>query len=434
MQESLRPDIFDTQSGRWQERLAVIVDMMREMSRQTDPQAMVHAYAGRMRHLMPADCRLSLSRRDLKHPHFRITRSTTWKEEVNPWADKDSLPYLEGGLLAELIYGNEPRLIDDLRVTDDDPAAAYLGGLGSLLAIPLYDQGVALNMVIVAKRERNAFDPGLFPQIVWMSNLFGRAAHNLVLSAELREAYNALDREMRVVAEIQRSLLPASLPKIPGLDLAAFYQTASRAGGDYYDLFPLTDGQWGILIADVSGHGTPAAVLMAVTHAIAHTHSGPSVPPGQMLAYVNRHLTDKYTAQSETFVTAFYGIYDPARRTLTYARAGHNPPRLKSCVEKGLSALDGADGLPLGISAEETYRECTVSLLPGDQLVFYTDGITEARNPSGEMFGTQRLDDSLGCDPRTASDLLERILQQLNDFTALRTPDDDRTLLVARVS
>ncbi len=109
-----------------------------------------------------------------------------------------------------------------------------------------------------------------------MSNLFGRATHNLVLSDQLKVAYEAVDYEMKVVADIQRSLLPMQMPSIPTLSLAAHYQTSHRAGGDYYDFFPLPDGKWGILIADVSGHGTPAAVLMAVTHSLAHTLPRPA--------------------------------------------------------------------------------------------------------------------------------------------------------------
>jgi sigma-B regulation protein RsbU (phosphoserine phosphatase) len=429
-----QPASSDHQTATWQDRLALIVETMREMSRQTDPQAMVRAYGARVRQLMPADRRLSLSRRDLAPPRYRITRSSTWAEEVNPWKETERLPVCAGGLLAELIYADEPCLIDDLRVAADDPAAEYLAGQRSLMAVPLYDRGVALNMVVIMRQEPRAFDREQFPQVVWLSNLFGRATHTLVLSDQLKQAYQALDQEMQVVADIQRSLLPAQLPRIPTMDLAASYQTAHRAGGDYYDFFPLPEGKWGILIADVSGHGTPAAVLMAVTHAIAHTHPGPPVPPGALLGYVNRHLASRYTAQSETFVTAFYGIYDPARRELVYACAGHNPPRLKRCTDGTLVSLDGVDGLPLGVLLDESYTERRQELRPGDQIVLYTDGVTDARSPAGEMFGLDRLDEVLtGC-PKVASELLDAVLQALEQFTAGRRADDDRTLLVARIS
>src|SRR5436309_3311908 len=199
-----------------------------------------------------------------------------------------------------------------------------------------------------------------------MSNLFGRATHNLVLSEELKKAYEAVDYELKVVADIQRSLLPRELPQIPNLSLAAHYQTSRRAGGDYYDFFPLPNGQWGILITDVSGHGTPAAVLMAITHSIAHTYPGPPTPPAMMLNYVNRHLCCRYSIQSDTFVTAFYGVYDPATRTISYSSAGHPPPRLKRCADGSLALLDGHHGLPLGIMPEENYPEGRWQLVPGD--------------------------------------------------------------------
>src|SRR5204863_327292 len=153
--------------------------------------------------------------------------------------------------------------------------------------------------------------------------LFGRATQNLVLSEEVKRAYESLDREMQVVADMQRSLLPRELPQIPGLQVATHYQTSRRAGGDYYDFFKLPNGMWGILIADVSGHGTPAAVMMAVTHSIAHTHNGPPQPPSLLMKFINDHLTARYTTDTGNFVTAFYGIYTPESRSLTYSCAGH---------------------------------------------------------------------------------------------------------------
>ncbi|HEY7327712.1 MAG TPA: PP2C family protein-serine/threonine phosphatase [Gemmataceae bacterium] len=426
--------LFDEVAKDWQERLDVIVEMMKEMSRQTDPQEMSRAYGKRMQMLRPVDRRVSLSRRGLKYPWYRVTRSTMWKEDINPWKEPHRLPLLKGGLFAELIYSDEPRLFDDLQLTDNDPASEYVAGMASLGAIPMYDQGVALNMILIMRREPAAFAHEQFPEIVWLSNLFGRATHNLVLSEQLKAAYEAVDYEMKVVAEIQRSLLPRKMPDIPNTTLAAYYETSHRAGGDYYDFFPLPNGKWGILIADVSGHGTPAAVLMAITHSLAHSYPGPAIPPGGMLEHVNRHLTARYTIQSDTFVTAFYGIYDPAERTLTYASAGHNPPRLKRCSDGTLHSLEGAKDLPLGISTEMTYHEQAYRFLPGDQLVLYTDGITEALNEKGEQFGMSRLDEVLTDCAEDASDLLESVLTALKEFTGSQPIHDDRTLLVAKIS
>ncbi len=422
------------QHDEWEQRLSQIVELMKEMSRQTDPQEMVRAYGERVRKLFPADRRLSISRRGLTAPKYRITRSTTWTDSINPWREKDRLPLFEGGLIAKLIYEEEPQIIDNLDVPDDDPAAEYLAGFRSLLAIPLFDQGVSQNMVILLWKEPAAYPKAELPQMVWMSNLFGRATSNLVLSDELKRAYQALDRELKVVGEIQRSLLPTPLPTIPTLDIATHYQPSQRAGGDYYDLFPLPSGKWGIFIADVSGHGTPAAVLMAVTHCIAHTHPGPPQPPAKVLDYLNCHLATLYTSQNENFITAFYGVYDPVDRTLTYACAGHNPPRLKRCQDGTLQELDKAGGFPLGLTSDGSYDECVQQFQPGDQIIFYTDGITEASNPEGKLFGTDRLDKVLENCSLQASALLDAVLHSVEDFTNGHPADDDRTLIVARIS
>jgi sigma-B regulation protein RsbU (phosphoserine phosphatase) len=288
-------------------------------------------------------------------------------------------------------------------------------------------------MVIMMREISSGFLRDRLPEHVWMSNLFGQVTQNLVLSADLREAYEAVDREMEAVAEIQRSLLPTRLPNIPTLKLAACYQTSRRAGGDYYDFFQLPNGQWGILVADVSGHGTPAAVLMAITHTIAHTGCAPPDPPAALLSAVNKRLCGLYTLDTGQFVTAAYAVYDPRTRRLTYASAGHPPSRLRRS-DGSIESLDGARSLPLGILAEELYHEQSVELRKDDALVLYTDGITEARSPSGELFDTDRLDASLGSSDGNPSEVVNRILAAVEEFSAGRPPADDRTLLVACVN
>jgi phosphoserine phosphatase RsbU/P len=421
--------------GDWQQRLAQVVAMMREMSNHTDPQEMVRNYSARVRQFMPVNRMVSLSRRDLDPPKYRITRSSLWEKDINPWKDKASLPVLEGGLLGSLLDAGEPRIIDDLVVSPDDPAAAYFEGQRSLITLPHYDRGQAVNMVILMREEPASFAREEFPEWFWLSSLFGRATQNLVLNDELKQALAVVERELKIVADLQRTLLPKRLPKIPTLDLAAHYQTSRWAGGDYYDLFALPDGRWGLLIADVSGHGTPAAVMMAVTHSIAHTFPGDPERPGHLLNFINHHLSTRYTAEIEAFVTAFYGIYDPTRRELTYASAGHNPPRLKRCEDGSVISLDVVGNLPLGVDLEMRYDETTVKLRPGDQIVFYTDGITEATAPDGTtMFGMERLDEALENCHLDADGLIRAVLDAVEEFTCGGVPTDDRTLLVAKVS
>ncbi len=339
-------------SGDWETRLSAIVSTMKDMSRQTNPQEMVRAYGVRMQELMPVDRRISLSRRGLTSPEFKVTRFSGWSGDINPWKEDQRLPLLSGGVFADLIYGDEPRILSHLEVPPTDPAYEYIAGQHSLLALPLYDQGVALNMVIVTRTERDAFSPEELPERVWMSNLFGRATQNLVLAEQLDTALTEVNRELRAVADIQRSLLPSQLPEIPTLKLAAHYQTSKRAGGDYYDFLPMGEGRWGLLVADVSGHGTPAAVMMAMTHCITHMRPSTLRQPSEFLEFLNQQLTSRYTSNSGHFVTAFFAIYEPETRTLTYASAGHNPPRLRRRNNRTVTPLDKANFLPLGIAVD----------------------------------------------------------------------------------
>lgn len=419
----------------WRQRLDAIIATMREMSLQTEPQAMVQAYLRKMQQLMPVERRLSLSRRDLSRPFVRITRYSGWPEEINPWREPHRLPVLHGGILSQLIYADAPVVINDLRLEPGDPAYPYLEGQRSLMALPLFESGAAVNMVIATRPEEDGFREEDLPDRVWMANLFGRATQTVVLAERLREAYQEVDRELQIVANIQRSLLPSTMPEIATLKLGASYQTSRRAGGDYYDFFELSDDRWGILIADVSGHGTPAAVVMAVLHCIAHMHPGEPLHPARVLEFLNRELAERYTNGSGHFVTAFYGVFDARQRTLTYASAGHNPPRWRRCSESRPRALDGSRGLPLGIMPSIQYTDATVELLPGDRLVFYTDGIIEAANTDGTLFGVERLDHVVSlCSNRIdAQAAVEQTLASLHEFTDGATASDDRTLIIADV-
>ena len=224
------------------------------------------------------------------------------------------------------------------------------------------------------------------------------------------------------------------MPRVKGLDLAAYYQTSTQAGGDYYDFFPLDDGRVGILIADVSGHGSPAAVMMAVTHAIAHTRDGEPAPPATVLEFINQRLTARYTSNG-TFVTAFYAIYDPRDRSLRYSNAGHNPPIVRKGDGSPTLRLDVDHGLPLGIDGDERYTDATVTLEPCDVLMIYTDGITEARREADdEMFGLERLEQVLCACAADAQAVVASTVKAVNDFTDFAPATDDRTLVVGLLS
>ena len=416
----------------WERRLHEVTEMMRQMSSEDDPQEMVKHYRERANRIFPVDAYVSLSRRDLDFPFFRVTRASTWDEELDPWKHNDKLPVYDRGLFQELLYTGLPVYLPNLEIDEDDPAHKYMGECASVIAIPAFDDGIARNMYVMAQKSCNAFDAEEIPDMVWRTNLFGRATHNLVLKRERDRAYEQVDNELQTVAGIQRSLLPARLPKIETLDIATYYQTSARAGGDYYDIFELSDGRWGFLIADVCGHGTPAAVLMAITHALAHTIPITDPSPSEMLGYINQKLVEHYTSDGN-FVTVFYCIFDPNSGELTYSCAGHNPPRVKRCSDGSMFTLDQAQGIPLGISETFEFSNQTVQLIRGDQVILYTDGVTEAFHDNGQTFGTDRLDAVLANCGIDAHALIESVLDAITQFTQGRPADDDRTILVLKI-
>lgn len=421
----------------WEEELAIIDRVMRQVSGITEPEEMVNAYWDGISELLPTPDYVAVSLRGVEPPFYIVTRSSRFTESINPWTQRERLPKLSGGILGEIAYAGKPAVITDLtaRLNPDDPAHFYLQGFQTLVAMPQYDAGRALNISAWLFEPGVHVDLAMVPMMHWQSSLFGRGTQNLVLRNQLATALANLDRELQVVAEIQRSLLPVELPRLPGFECAAFYQTSAQAGGDYYDFFPFEHGQCGIFIADVSGHGTPAAVLMAITHAIAHTRPGAPKPPAEILSYLNGHLCRSYT-RSGAFITGFYGVLDPATRRLTYASAGHNPPRL--CRGGRVMALDEAGGLPLGIAEDERYLDATVVLEPGDLLVLYTDGITEAMPPKAtrggvELFGTARLDAILLDGASTGTEgVVKAVREAVVTFAGGVTPRDDQTMLAIR--
>jgi sigma-B regulation protein RsbU (phosphoserine phosphatase) len=409
-------------------RLDRLDDLVRELSFQDDPDRLVRAF-GRFGDLFhDAHGLVTVNNRDLPSPAYRISRSWRWREIINPYTQTARLPVFDRGLLGELLYGGKSRLIDHLSVDKDDPAREHLEGMRSLACAPSYSHGQPVGLSVLLHRQPAHFTEKDLETLLLNANLLGRAANVLSLAQQLEQAYRRLDREMQQAGRIQRHLLPAELPRPEGLSLAASYVTCSRAGGDYYDVRPLGDGRWGLFLADVSGHGVSAAVLMAVLHTLFHTHPAPAAPPGAVLRRANEHLVT--VAPEGMFATAFYGIYNPADRTLRYSVAGHPMPRLRR-GRKGVEALAPTGGLPLGILPDLPWEEAEVRLTPGDVLLLYTDGLVEGVNPSGEPFGYARIDEALRLAPPLAGPLVRHIELQYHDFTEGAADADDRTILAA---
>ena len=331
--------------------------------------------------------------------------------------------------MGELLYGDVPRIIGDVQLAADDPARPYLGDNRSLIAIPHYDRGVGQNMVLMLRKEPHAFPPEQFPDWFWMSSLFGRATQNLVLSAELKKAYGVVERELNVVAEIQRSLLPKTIPPIPTLSVAAFYQTSQWAGGDYYDFFPLPDGKWGHPDRRRQRPRDPGGRPDGRDPQL-----GPRLPRSSRPA--QRPAEQGQSAARDPLHRQQRGV---RHRLLRDLRPEHPSPELlqrrpQPAPIDPLRGLDRrlarhAQRLPLGLFADEVYEDSTLTLRPGDRLAFYTDGITEAIATGGRMFGLERLDEVLSRCGGTAQDLVDNVVREVRAFTLGEAPADDQTLL-----
>lgn len=424
---------IDAGNGRSdQEKLAALTDMVREMSLQEDPQQLVGVFRRAAAELYPGGDMVAISRRDVQPPYYRITRSTRWNEDINPWLQPDRLPLLSGGLLGHFLENARPERLRNICVPPDDPAYAYVGDARAAVALPIYERGEALNMVVRTSPDPAHFDDLRMADALLQANLFGRATSSLILSRKLQDAYTALDRELKQVGRIQRALLPPVLPRIPGLEMAVSYVTAARAGGDYYDFFNLGGDRWGLLIADVSGHGTPAAVVMSMIRTILHSSCMSDRTPADMLRHVNGQLMAHGMGDDGAFVTAFYGIYRSGDRGLTYASAGHNPPLV---VDRRIRVreLDEAQALPLGVDADHEYVQHDTTLQHGDTMLLYTDGITEAMNDRREMYGRDRLLSCVREDVPNAQHIIDCVTNKLIGFTGDAQPADDQTLLAVRV-
>ena len=252
---------------------------------------------------------------------------------------------------------------------------------------------------------------------------------------EERDRYGAeLERkkaELQVARTIQESLLPRTLPTLPGMELAAKALPATEVGGDFYDTIPLSGDSSAMLIGDVSGKGVPAALFLSLSRTVVRANTGWHDRSWEVIRDSNKMIAAD--AASGMFITLFFGVLDFRKRQLTYVKAGHNPPLL---VHADATSEELAiTGIALGALDSADYEERMVSLSAGDVIVLYTDGVTEAVNDRDEQFGTVRLEGIVrDAHTRPAENILDRILQEIAAFTGDTPQFDDITLMVVKVT
>jgi sigma-B regulation protein RsbU (phosphoserine phosphatase) len=273
------------------------------------------------------------------------------------------------------------------------------------------------------------------------------AIENDELTAELRKK-ERLDRELEIGAEIQLQLLPRQCPEIYGLELAARCQTASRVGGDYYDFIPANYdqirsrksdqrecGHWSVAIGDVMGKGVPAGLIMTMLRGMLRAEVLNRHSPARILQHLNQVMYGDLE-NSNRFVTLFYSDYDPQTRVLSYSNAAHNPPLLWQASTQSVSRLDTL-GMLIGLDIDTQYYEAHVQLQPGDVVVYYTDGFTDAANPKGDRFDEENLTKAFewACRAGYKPDaVLNHLYDTVQEFIGPnRHSQDDMTLIVMQV-
>ncbi len=249
---------------------------------------------------------------------------------------------------------------------------------------------------------------------------------NLVREIERKNA------ELRIAAEIQKSLLPETIPVVPGFEIAAASIPAREMDGDFYDMIAIGDdnpgSRTGLLIADVSGKGMPAALFMVLSRMTIRASAAHHHGPAEVLGDANGVISGD--ARSGMFVTAVYGVIDPVSRTLCYVNAGHNPPLLYR--EGNVAEFEGS-GIALGATPGASYSSHVIGFSPGDIAVLFTDGVTEALNPAMELFGDDRLKSAiLSAGNMKPGEIVDHILGEVHGFCKGAPQADDITLIVIK--
>jgi sigma-B regulation protein RsbU (phosphoserine phosphatase) len=308
--------------------------------------------------------------------------------------------------------------------------------------IELMHMGLALLMARPFDEALKVVEEVIIPMVI--ANMLGMAIFAFIIRNLIIEKRTASEKEkyrrelektefqMETAKEIQQSFLPEAPPSIEGFEIAALTLPAEQVGGDFYDFIPISSDRWGMVIADVSGKGVPAALFMGLSQALIRAGTADNSTPVHTVQKANDLLINE--ARSSMFVTVLYAALDSKGKVLHYVNAGHNPP----LVFKGGTGeiiLLRTRGIALGVMDDIEFEEKQLKLESNDMLVMYTDGVTEAVNKAQEEFGTERLQQMLLKNNNlTARDFMEKLKNEVLAFSEGQPQFDDITLVVLKVT
>jgi phosphoserine phosphatase RsbU/P len=279
----------------------------------------------------------------------------------------------------------------------------------SELAIPLHVEEKLVGVFSTSHHKLDAFTSTQMRMLQGLCRHVAVSIHNARRFREEREAREKMSREAEDARGIQQALLPKASPYVPGFTISGLSIPAGEVGGDWYDFIPFHDGCWGLVLADVSGKGTAAALLMSATRGMLRSLADTCSSPAEVLSKLNDLMVEDFPAGR--FVTLIFGVLDPANRSLRFASAGHLPPLLVD--SDGVRCLESESGMPLGLS-RGGFSNTEVNLRPGAKLVFYSDGITEASGLSDEEYGVRRLSEHLQSTGASAESILADVRKHVH--------------------
>ncbi|HZN66730.1 MAG TPA: SpoIIE family protein phosphatase [Tepidisphaeraceae bacterium] len=308
------------------------------------------------------------------------------------------------------------------------PQESTREGIVSMLSVGMRHQGKPLGVLRVYTDEEQTFSPLRIDLLKAIGAQAAAAIENARLLSETLAA-EALEKQVELAAIVQQRMIPHTAPDVPGLDVANAYVPMYSLGGDLYDFIPLPGDNLGLAIADVSGKGVPASLIMASVRAFLRGQVDNVYYLYEVVRRINQMLCRD--TRSGEFVTLFYGVLDARNYRFTYCNAGH-PPGL---VLRGGEVIElGSDNMVLGVSPEEEYAQSVVQLNKGDLLLLYTDGLSDARNFRDEVFGRQRIVEAFKKGGETAEVVAQNILWEMRKFVGMTKPIDDVTMIVVRVA
>ncbi len=340
--------------------------------------------------------------------------------------DDDPMLRQGKGIIGHVIATGQTVIAPDVRL---DPY--YVEGKASTrseIAVPIVSGGAVIGALNLESDTLDAFSDADVEYLEFFAVAAAISIEKAVVHREMLEK-ERIEQQLRIARQVQAALLPAADPAVPGYDIAGTNVPTWEIGGDYYDYLPQPDGRLGVVIADVSGKGVPAALIMATFRAALRAQRVRDVALDGIADRLNRILLD--SMDTARFVTAFYGLLDPASGELGFSNCGHNPPILLRGAGPRETLPSG--GPALGMWREACFATGSVALRPGDILVLYTDGVIEAMNGSGEMFGVDRLERVIASRRHDAArDLVEAVVDATRAFAGRSTYEDDFTLVVVK--